>query len=58
MSIRCETDIQPDMMIFTTRSNGDRIEIRCALGATNSANLATLINSGETLTLIVKKKVE
>ena len=58
MAIKCEIDVEPDAIMTQMRTNGDHIEIKCSLGQTNAQNLANLINSGETLTVIVKKKNE
>jgi len=62
MAIRCEFDVGADASEFHTRTNGDKIYIgRVAslhIDATNAANLANLINNGEELHVIIKKKVE
>ena len=64
MSIKSEFDVSPDTIVLTTRTNGDHIEIGphnmppVHLGQAAAANLASLVNSGDVLTVIIKKKVE
>jgi hypothetical protein len=56
---KAEFQAESDKIIFTTRTNGDKIEIfGVHLGQTNAENLAGLVNSGETLTVIIKKASE
>jgi hypothetical protein len=58
MALKAEFDVAVDLMVFTTQKNGDKIKIQGVhLGAETAANLATLINAGNTLTVIVKEKV-
>jgi len=46
MAIKSEFDVPFDCMKFTTRTNGDRIEMRkLHLGPEQAAHLATLINT-------------
>lgn len=59
----CEFDVEPDCLIFITKTNGDHIEIgphagaAVHLGQTAAKNLAYLINGGKTLTIEIKEKV-
>lgn len=58
MAIRAEFDVAHDCMLFSTQTNGDRIEIkRVHLGPEVAANLATLINTPDgALKVIIKRK--
>ena len=50
-------DVAVDQIEFRTKTNGDCIKIvGVHLGTGAAANLATLINSGETLLVTVGKK--
>ena len=62
MAVKAQFAVGVDCLIFTTKTNGDHIEIgphnvaALHLGLEAATNLASLINSGEILTVIVKKK--
>lgn len=64
MPIRAEFDVGVDQIEFRTKTNGDYIEIGphngapIHLGQEAASNLANLINGGEILTVVIKKKVE
>lgn len=59
MAIKSEFDTGVDTIAFTTKTNGDRVDIRGVhLGTEAAANLATLINGGQVLTVVIKAKVE
>jgi len=56
--LKAEFDVAGDLIVLTTQLNGDKIKIQgIHLGPEIAANLATLINAGKTLTVIVKEKV-
>ncbi len=62
MAIEAKFDVEPDQIVFSTRTNGDHIEIGphnappVQLGQQAATNLANLINSGETLSIEIKAK--
>ena len=62
MATKAEFDVPPDCMSFLTFTNGDHIEIGphnrppVHIGSEAAANLASLINTGDILTVIIKKK--
>jgi hypothetical protein len=57
--LKSEFDVLPDQIEFRTKTNGDRIDIKFIhLGQQNAQELASLINSGKTITVIIKEKVE
>jgi len=53
--MKAEAEVSVDGIEFTTKTNGDKLRITgLHFDAENAANLATLINSGESLKLIIK----
>jgi len=53
--MKAETTVAIDNIEFTTRTNGDKLRItKMHFDPENAANLATLINSGVELKLIIK----
>lgn len=56
MALNCEFEVGPDCIVFITRSNGDRIELKgFDLDAENAANLATMINEGMNVKVELKE---
>jgi predicted TIM-barrel enzyme len=59
MAIKSEFEVNPDSVILTTQTNGDRIDMRQVhLGGEAASNLATMINSGKVLIITIKEKPE
>lgn len=64
MAIKAKFDVEVDGIVFTTKTNGDHIEIGphnaspLHLGQEAATNLANLINGGETLSIVIKAKTE
>jgi len=57
--MKSETIVDVDNIVFITRTNGDRIEIRKVhFTAQNAANLAQMINSNKQLKIIIKDSIE
>ena len=57
MGIKAEFDVPIDCLVFTTQTNGDRIDIRRVhLGAEAAANLANMINTPDGLLHVTIKR--
>lgn len=57
MSVTSEFEVGVDNIIFTTRANGDKIEIKGVnIDQENATNLASLVNSKKTLTVKIEEK--
>jgi hypothetical protein len=58
MALICEFVIHPDQIKFTTKTNGDRIEMsQIHLGAEAAASLAQMINTPNQ-NMVIKIKLE
>jgi len=57
--IKSEFDVLPEAINFLCSANSDRVNFgKLELSQEAATNLATLINGGKTLTVIIKEKVE
>ncbi len=56
MADKIDFDVNLDQVIFTTQTNGDRIEIKdINLSADEAGNLAHMVNNGRKLRITIKE---
>lgn len=56
MATKVDFDVGIDQIIFTTQTNGDRIEIKdINLSSDSAADMARMLNDSQTFNIVIKE---